>query len=100
MITQEELKKLQDLAKLHFSKNESSKLLKQLNSILEMMDSLSEINCKNMEPFRSILNEKQRTVMDEVKSGNISDQLFANIPASSGKLAKEINYFLVPKMVK
>jgi len=100
MITEEELKKLQKLAKLSFSKDELDNFAKKLNSVMAMIDSLVEVNCKNIEPLRSVSDMYQRTREDEVNVGNISNQLFANVPAKNAEFAKEVKCFIVPKMVE
>jgi len=100
MITEEELKKLQKLAKLSFSKDELDNFAKKLNSIMAMIDSLVEVNCENIEPLRSVSDMYQRTREDEVNVGNISNQLFANVPAKNAEFAKEVKCFIVPKMVE
>ena len=100
MITEEELKKLQKLAKLSFSKDELDNFAKKLNSIMAMIDSLVEVNCENIEPLWSVSDMYQRTREDEVNVGNISNQLFANVPAKNAEFAKEVKCFIVPKMVE
>ena len=89
MITEEELKKLQKLAKLSFSKDELDGFTKKLNSVMAMIDSLAEANCENIEPLRSVSDMYQRTREDEVTVGDIADQLFANVPAQNAAFAKE-----------
>jgi hypothetical protein len=42
----------------------------------------------------------QRTRIDEVKVGNISEQLFVNLSQQNSDLAKEVKCFIVPKMVE
>jgi aspartyl-tRNA(Asn)/glutamyl-tRNA(Gln) amidotransferase subunit C len=100
MITEEELKKLQKLAKLSFSKDELDNFAKKLNSVMAMIDSLVEVNCENIEPLRSVSDMYQRTREDKVNVGNISNQLFANVPAKNAEFAKEVKCFIVPKMVE
>lgn len=100
MITEEELKKLQKLSKLSFSKDELNKFAKKLNNVMAMIDSLVEVNCENIEPLRSVSDMYQRTREDEVNVGNIANQLFANVPAKNAEFAKEVKCFIVPKMVE
>jgi aspartyl-tRNA(Asn)/glutamyl-tRNA(Gln) amidotransferase subunit C len=100
MITEKELKKLQKLAKLSFSQEELSSFSTKLNSVVAMIDSLAEVNCENVEPLRSVSDMYQRTREDEVNVSNISDQLFANVPAKNVEFAKEVKCFIVPKMVE
>ena len=100
MITEEELKKLQKLAKLSFSTEELDSFTKKLNNVMTMIDSLAEANCENIEPLRSVSDMYQRTREDEVTVGDIADQLFANVPAKNAEFAKEVKCFIVPKMVE
>ena len=100
MITEEELRKLQKLAKLSFSQDELGSVSKKLNSVIAMIDSLAEVDCSSVEPLRSVSDMYQRTREDEITVNNISDQLFANIPAKNAELAKEVKCFIVPKMVE
>jgi aspartyl-tRNA(Asn)/glutamyl-tRNA(Gln) amidotransferase subunit C len=100
MITKKELEKLQKLSKLSFSDDELSDFSKKLNSVVTMIDSLTEVNCQDVEPLRSVCEMNQRTRKDEVNIGNISEQLFAGVPQKSAELAKEVKCFIVPKMVE
>jgi aspartyl-tRNA(Asn)/glutamyl-tRNA(Gln) amidotransferase subunit C len=100
MITEKELEKLQKLAKLSFSKSELSDFSKKLNIVVSMIDSLAEIDCQDVQPLRSVCDMNQRTRTDEVKIGDISEQLFVNVPQKNAALAKEVKCFIVPKMVE
>jgi len=48
MITKKELEKLQKLSKLSFSDDELSDFSKKLNSVVTMIDSLTEVNCQDV----------------------------------------------------
>jgi aspartyl-tRNA(Asn)/glutamyl-tRNA(Gln) amidotransferase subunit C len=100
MITEKELEKLQKLAKLSFSHVELSDFSKKLNSVVMMINTLTEVNCQDVEPMRSVCDMYQRTRIDEVKVGNISEQLFVNLSQQNSDLAKEVKCFIVPKMVE
>jgi aspartyl/glutamyl-tRNA(Asn/Gln) amidotransferase C subunit len=47
MITEKELEKLQKLAKLSFSQAELSDFSKKLNSVVMMINTLTEVNCQD-----------------------------------------------------
>ncbi len=100
MITEEELKKLQKLAKLSFSKDELSSFSNKLNNVVATIDSLSALNCENVEPLRSVSDAYQQTREDKVTVGDISDQLFTNVPVKNSEFVKEVKCFIVPKMVE
>ena len=100
MIQEKELQKLQKLAKLNLTKKELHDFSHKLNSVLEMIDSLKNVDCSSVEPLRSLWDMDQRTREDEVKEPDISDNLFKNIPDNGSDFAKEIKCFVVPKMIK
>jgi len=100
MIQEKELQKLQKLAKLNFTKKELHDFSHKLNSVLEMIDSLKNVDCSSVEPLRSLWDMDQRTREDEVKEPDISDNKFKNIPDNGSDFAKEIKCFVVPKMIK
>ena len=100
MIQEKELQKLQKLAKLNFTEKELHDFSHKLNSVLEMIDSLKNVDCSSVDPLRSLWDMDQRTREDEVKEPDISDNLFKNIPDNESDFAKEIKCFVVPKMIK
>ena len=67
MITQEELSKLQKLAKLSFSKDELENFSAKLNQVIEMIDSLTDVNCEDVEPLKSVCQMYQRTRKDKAE---------------------------------
>lgn len=100
MITQQELTKLQKLAKISFSKEELDGFAKKLNTVIEMIDTLKTVDCTNVEPLRSVSEDYQRMREDKVTIGNIDEQLFANVPSKNAQFAKEVKCFIVPKVVE
>lgn len=100
MITNDEVKKIARLAKLKFSDLEISNLATQLTNIMNMIDDLNEVDCENVEPLTSVCDMNLIMRKDEVSVGNISDELFSNVPGKSAEFAKEIKCFIVPKVVE
>jgi len=100
MISSEELKKLQRLAKLDFSEQELELLSAKLKSVTEMIDMIQEIDCEGVEPLRSVCEMQQRMRDDEVRIDDISEDLFSNIPEKGAEIAKEVKCFVVPKVVE
>lgn len=100
MITQQELIKLQKLAKISFSDEELQGFAKKLNTVIEMIDTLKDVNCSDVEPLRSVSDGIQRMREDEVTVGNIAEQLFANVPEKNADFAREVKCFIVPKVVE
>ena len=100
MITDAELQKLQKLAKLNFTKEESEGFLQKLASVMKMIDALQEVDCSGVEPLRSVCDGDQRMRKDEVSEEDNSENLFKNIPGVGSSFAKEIKCFVVPKVIE
>lgn len=100
MITDIEVKKIANLAKLNLKDDEISQLSRQLSNIMSMIDQLNEINCDGIEPLTSVLDATQRTRTDESVVENTVEDLFSNVPGSNKDFAKEIKCFIVPKVIE
>ena len=100
MISNEELKKLQKLAKLEFSDNELEDFSHKLANVVGMIDKLREVDCEGVEPLRSVCDMHQRMREDKVEISDISDDLFKNIPEKGAEIAKEVKCFVVPKVIE
>lgn len=100
MINNTDIEKLQKLAKLRYSKEQTDVLQNNLNNIVAMLDELQEIDCANVEPLRSVIDGYQRMVEDVVDNKLTTDELFQNVPEAEANLAKEVSCFLVPKVVE
>lgn len=110
MITDKELHKLQELAKLNFTEKEFKDFSHKLRNVMDMIDLLQDVDCSSVEPLRSVCNMNQRMVKDEATIHDISNDLFKNIPNSdkseneesskSAEFAKEVKCFVVPKVIE
>lgn len=100
MINIDDIRKTSRLAKIDFSDDHMSDFLKDLNSIMQMIDSLQEVDCSEVVPLRSVLDMHQRLAEDVVSEDGIANQLFQNIPEGGAELAKEVKCFIVPKVVE
>ena len=54
MISDIELKKLQKLARLSFSGEETKEFSSKLESVLNMINQIHEVECQDIEPLRSV----------------------------------------------
>lgn len=100
MISNDELKKLQRLAKLDFSDNGIIDFSKKLKNVVGMIDKLQEIDSEGVDPLRSVCDMHQRFRDDDVKDSNISEELFKNVPNSGSQIAREVKCFVVPKVIE
>ncbi|MFY9589745.1 Asp-tRNA(Asn)/Glu-tRNA(Gln) amidotransferase subunit GatC [Rickettsia endosymbiont of Halotydeus destructor] len=100
MITQEQVKKVAKLARLKFEEEKVISFSNQLSEIMAMIDVLNEIDCEEAKPLTSVCDMTSRTRKDEVTSSDLSERLFDNVPGSQADMAKEVKYFIVPKVVE
>jgi len=82
------------LSRLKEDKNKSEKIKNDLKAILEMVNSLKEIDTENTMPLHNPLEETSRVFEDAVSSDNKKSLFLENAPESDG------DYFIVPKVVE
>ena len=81
------------LSRLRLDDEKSKKILSDLDTIIEMIDSLSSSNTENISPLYNTLEETARKFNDKIKSDNNKEIFLENAPES------DENFFLVPKVV-
>ncbi|MBN8511492.1 MAG: Asp-tRNA(Asn)/Glu-tRNA(Gln) amidotransferase subunit GatC [Rickettsiales bacterium] len=100
MINREELINIERLSRISFSDKERDSFTQKLENVIAMINQVQDIECQNVEPLRSVCEMNQRLQEDEVKIGDISDELFKNTPGKTAEFSKEIKCFVVPKVVE
>lgn len=100
MITEKDVHKISELAKINISEEEIPTMVDKLSDIMAMISSLKEVNTDNIEPLVTVCDEEIHMRKDEVTDGNIAEELFSNVPGEKADFAKEIKCFVVPKMVE
>jgi len=100
MLSKEELEKLSHLSKIRLSEAEKGDFCQKLRSTMDMIENLGEVDTKGVEPLNSVIDASARFRADEVSETNIDAELFSNAPSGTDKMAKEIKFFVVPKMVE
>ena len=100
MIDLNAMKKLSKLSKIKLPENEIDAFISKLQNVMDMIDTLKEVNTDGVEPLTSAVRAKLYTRQDKVTDGGIQEDLFANVPGESASLAREIKCFVVPKMVE
>lgn len=100
MITKEEVKKIAKLARLKFEEDKVEEFSSRLSYIMDMIDILNEIDCTDVKPLTSVCDMQARMRPDEVTSKDHSNELFDNVQGVSRQLAKEVKYFITPKVVE
>lgn len=93
-ITEETINYVAALAKLNLSDEEKEKASKDLNSIINYMDHMNELNTDNIEPMSHIFPLRNVFRDDVVTNEDNREELISNAPA------KKDGCFIVPKTVE
>lgn len=93
MLTKEDARRVAHLSRLEFSEEELDKQYEQLGSIIEMMDSLSEIDTTDVTPLNHVMDIHNVFRDDEVHESMGAEKVLANAPEENE------NMFQVPKIV-
>lgn len=92
-ITNKDIEKIANLAKIAISKEESDLLTAQVGGIITWVEQLSEVNTDNVAPLTSVNDIGLRLEKDEVLEGDIAEDVLKNANSKYG-------YFAVPKVIE
>jgi aspartyl-tRNA(Asn)/glutamyl-tRNA(Gln) amidotransferase subunit C len=81
------------LAKLEFNETEATKMAKELNSILDYMNKLNELDTSKVEPLSHVIDLKNVFREDKVKESLPVDEILKNAPSKTDE------FFRVPKVI-
>ncbi len=93
MLTKEAVERVAHLSRLQFTEDELEAQYQQLESIIEMMDVLSEIDTENITPLNHVMDIYNVFRVDEVHESMEVEKILQNAPSESE------NMFQVPKIV-
>ena len=99
-VTLDEVKKIARLARLRLNKEELNYYQGQLNSIMNMIEIIQDIDCSETEPIYSLAIAENIMRADKTLIENTISDIFANSPKETQDISKETNMFIVPKMVE
>ena len=88
------INKIAKLARIKLSEEEARDLLKDMNSILDWVEQLNEVNTDSIEPLANISSSILPQRKDESRDLNSPDEILQNSPD------KLEGYFAVPKVVE
>lgn len=93
-ITDRDVQYVADLANLELRDDERLRLIKDLNSILEYVDVLNELDTSNIEPMAGSKNAASQALRaDELRPGLTHEAALMNAPETDGI------FFQVPKVI-
>ena len=88
------IKHISKLSRISVDDEKAKKLAGDMNSIFDFIEKLNELDTNNVEPLTSVAETTLKLRVDEVKSGNIRDQILKNSPHENE------DYFVVPRVVE
>ncbi|MBM4386104.1 MAG: Asp-tRNA(Asn)/Glu-tRNA(Gln) amidotransferase subunit GatC [Deltaproteobacteria bacterium] len=92
-ITVEEVRRIAKLARLALSDAECEKFTGQLQSILEYVEKLKELDLENVEPTSHNVSEGTLLRDDETRASLEREEILKNAPQRDG------NFIIVPKII-
>ncbi|MEE0546849.1 MAG: Asp-tRNA(Asn)/Glu-tRNA(Gln) amidotransferase subunit GatC [Peptococcaceae bacterium] len=93
MLTKEAVERVAHLSRLEFTEDELEKQYEQLGSIIDMMDSLSEIDTTDVTPLNHVMDLQNVFREDIVHESMGVEKVLSNAPSENE------NMFQVPKIV-
>jgi aspartyl-tRNA(Asn)/glutamyl-tRNA(Gln) amidotransferase subunit C len=88
------IKHISKLSRISVDDEKAKKLAGDMNSIFDFIEKLSELDTDNVEPLTSVAETTLKLRVDEVKSGNIREQVLKNSPDGNE------DFFVVPRVVE
>ena len=88
------IKHISKLSRISVDDEKAKKLAGDMNSIFDFIEKLNELNTDNIEPLTSVAETTLKLRVDEVKSGNIREQVLKNSPEENE------DFFVVPRVVE
>ncbi len=90
----ETVRRVARLARIAVTDAEAEKMQGELNTILDWVEQLNEVDVEGVEPMTSVVETAMKSRTDGVTDGGYPDAVVANAPN------KDESYFLVPKVVE
>jgi len=88
------IKHISKLSRISVDDEKAKKLAEDMNSIFDFIEKLKELNTDNVEPLTSVAEITLKLRVDEVKSGNIREDVLKNSPDENE------DFFVVPRVVE
>ena len=93
-ITAKEVEYVAKLARLKLTDQEKELFTNQLDSILEYMEKLTELDTENVPPTSHVLPLKNVMRQDESRDSHLQEEMLSNAPE------RDDNFFSVPRIIE
>lgn len=93
-LTEKDVRKIAELNAMAVSDDEVNRYLPQLDSLMNWVEQLGEVNTDGIEPLASVNDGKQRLRVDIISDGNMPEKVLANAPE------EQAHYYVVPKVIE
>ena len=93
-LTQQDIQKLAQLARIHINADEAESTLVKLSGILSMIDTMQTVDTSNITPMAHTQSVTQRLRTDTITENNHRDTLQSIAPSIHNGL------YLVPKVIE
>lgn len=90
----ETVKRVAKLSRIAIDDAQAESMKGELNTILDWVEQLNEVNVDDVEPMTSVVDQKMRMREDGVTDGGYADKVTDNAPVSDD------DFFAVPKVVE
>ena len=88
------IKHISKLSRISVDDEKAKKLAGDMNTIFDFIEKLNELNTDNIEPLTSVAETTLKLRIDEIKSGNMREQVLKNSPDENE------DFFVVPRVVE
>ena len=93
-VDQATVRHIAHLAHIAINDEDAKNLEGELNTILDWVEQLSEVNTDGVEPMTSAVHMAMKKRADVISDGGYVDKIVANAPAT------EDGFFMVPKVIE
>ena len=93
-VNKDTVKKIGRLARIHIPEKQQEKIAIELNTILNWIEELNEVDTTGVQPLSSVTGHALPQRNDVVSDGDKVDDILANAPEQAS------GFFVVPKVVE
>ncbi len=93
-VDQTTVRHIAHLARIAISDKDASSLEGELNTILDWVEQLSQVDTQGVEPMTSVVHMEMKKREDVVSDGGYADAIVHNAPVY------EETFFMVPKVIE